>query len=813
MSEKNLLLNVSEKLSAAVPTPTQTQPKVTLKVMKCPTCGANLKAENASDAIACVYCGNVIVPVNEAPSAPATSEASSLDISGVIKVEGIKTSSSALAYIEMFFDEYDWDSFAYAHTLSVWSIDKLVTSLRSNSADDKNTWFACFSSIYVPLKKKIEGCKTILNDVIARYKADDLDSYSKFDAYKRISSMIKENRDELIEKLEKYIANAKKFGATEEELDSYKSHVKEIKDIVNIVVYNDVKSIPAVRTFIEEKNSRIARELSEIGINAENEYNRAKIYIKEKRYVDALNVLISLRGYSDSAEIINKIDKYYLIYDILEIEGTLYFFKKEGEDGQSLNLYPTANGRIFHTPIIKNIGQIITNHADILYFLDGAGILKKFNLSDKKEEKLHKKPFSKKSIFVYNKRVFLVTGGGEDGGKHTIVELNLATGKVDTFLDNISKVISLNNNKMIYNVVEKSVDKKTKQETTKVLTSIVNVDTMETVKLGTKNLSIEGFTEDSVVYTQHAPNKFNKNLYMKSFDSSMPEVLVEPNIYEFSKIIGGKLFYYIGHAGNRSLININYDGSERTQWPLFIHKLLFEQGGWIYFIRKAGYNAVLCKARLDGSEFKIIAADVDEFVNFKNGYLYYLNDDSALIKVRMDGSNLQELCDDVEKVLAVTENKIIFVSIDGRQQITNENGLPVYKTVKSIYAVEFNGSGKIKLAYDIKSAEKYDDNTVYFVGAEEITSSYDKLEEHCEVLYRLDVATNGIEKLLYLEMEPKKKTFWFLIAIAVMAICFILAFFGIGEGDEGLTTFGFIGGFVSLVAAIVIRFIEKKKGA
>ena len=39
--------------------------KTTLKIMRCPTCGGSLKAENSTDAIVCVYCGNTVVPVAE----------------------------------------------------------------------------------------------------------------------------------------------------------------------------------------------------------------------------------------------------------------------------------------------------------------------------------------------------------------------------------------------------------------------------------------------------------------------------------------------------------------------------------------------------------------------------------------------------------------------------------------------------------------------------------------------------------------------------------------------------------------------------
>lgn len=178
----------------------------------------------------------------------------------------------------------------------------------------------------------------------------------------------------------------------------------------------------------------------------------------------------------------------------------------------------------------------------------------------------------------------------------------------------------------------------------------------------------------------------------------------------------------MGNTRKKSLINVNCDGSERKEWPLYISKVLFEQGGWLYFIRTAGYNSILCKSRLDGSKFTVIAADIEFFVCLKNGYLYYINSVSTLVKERMDGSNLQELCDDVETVLSVKEDKIIFLSVDDRITSTALEQ-SVTKTVKSIYAVDFTGSGKIKLAYNVKTAKEYDDNTVYYIATIEANSS------------------------------------------------------------------------------------------
>lgn len=773
--------------------------KVNLKIMKCPTCGANLKAANGTDTITCVYCGNSIVPVTETTPV-AQKETVSGGFSGVLKVEGIKTSSSALAYIEQFFEEYDWEAFAYAQTLSIAEIDKLASSLKVSSADDKNTWFVCFKAIYVPFIHKIDGCKQILSSVIEEYKKDNLDAYSKFDAHKRIATMISARKNDIVANLEKIAANAAKYGASSTEVSGLNANIDSIKNLAVVDVYSDVENIPEIKAFIEAKNAKIAQELAAEGINAENEYFRAKNLIAEQNYLEALNVLLSLKGYSDTGALIEKIDKYYLISYVLEIEGILYYFKKESSEYDSLNLYPTADGKISEKALIKGIGKIITNYADVLYYLDSSNKLKKFNLSTKTEEKIYDKSLNKKSIYVYGWKVFLLASSQ----KRNLIELDLTTGTIKTVLEDIKEIVSLTDNKMIYTVLEKT-NSDSYESSYKTLTNIINIDTMDIVELGTKKVSIEGFIDNYVVYTQVSPNEYNKNLYIKALNSDEPEKLIEQNIYKFCDIIADKLFYYIGNSRNQTLININCDGSERKEWPLYISDVLFEQGGWLYFIRKAGYNSILCKSRLDGSKFSIIAADIEEFIEIKNGYLYYINDVSTLVKVRMDGSNLQELCDDVETVLSVKEDKIIFVSIDDRIT-TGTFEQSTTKIVKSIYAVDFSGSGKIKLAYNIKSAKEYDDNTVYYIAAQEIKSSYDQLEKQLDVLYKLDVETNRVEKLLDLEVQKEEsKMSGFAIAMIIMAIAFFFAFIGFAAEAFGLGILGLITGFISLMVGVAVK--------
>lgn len=757
---------------------------VTLKLMRCPTCGADLKAKNASDPITCVYCGNTIVPVAETSGAPKNE-----GTAGLLKIEGIKTPSSALAYLEQFFEDYDWEAFTYAEALTVPEIDKLANSMISTSADDKNAWFVAFKAISQPLMHKVENCKEILASVIAEYKKDNLDAYSRYDAYKRIATLINHGKGEALKNLEKILTKAKKYGATEEELRELTGEMEAIRELPPVTIYRDPKQIPEIVAFDQEKNAKIARALAEKGIQAQESYDQGKLLMEEGKYVEALNIFLSLEGYCDSDILAAKIDRYFLIADVLEIEGTLYYFKN---DGNYLNLHPTEGDKILPKPIIRNIGQIITNYANILYYLDDRGRMKRFDFATGTEQKFDKKNFDKSQIYVHGRKAYLLTNasGEEINPKRDLYQVDLATGTIKVFLSGVRRILSLRGSKLVYEYTEK--------ENNKLRTAVLDVDTMQTLAFGTKPVSVVGYAENYVVYTQDTPNQYNRNLYVCALGADQPEMLIEANILRFCDVIGGKLFYYIGNFSNQTLVTANLDGTGRREWPRFISRVLLEQGGWVYFIRKAGYNAVLCKARLDGSKYSVIAADIEDFICIKNGYLYYINDESTLVKVRMDGSNLQTLCRDVEKVLSVREDKIVFVSLDDS---VSDGGIQAMtkRAVKSIYAVDFSGGGKIKLAYDVKTAKECDDNTVYYIGAPDVRSSFEQPAKKQEVLCKLDVESYGIETLLTLEIRPEEKAggagAWFVVFLA-----FMMAVMGF---TADMPELGFVGCTIGVVALCI----------
>ncbi|MBR6676367.1 MAG: DUF5050 domain-containing protein [Clostridia bacterium] len=707
-----------------------------LKTLKCPNCGAPLKAVNDSDAIDCVYCGNTVVPVNDSNPVEGADNA----FSGTIRIEGIKTSASALAYMDEFFEEYDWASFATSDYLTVYAMDKLVSSVKMNSADDKNTWICAFKASYVPFVKKVEGCNTLLREIIEEYEKDDLDAYSKFDAYKRVTSKLASSKESTVATLEKAIANAKKYGAEADELEPITAALDSLKscDVDALCKYDAIDSIPEIKRFADEKNARIAEELRAKGIDANALYNDVKTLIQAKSYVKALQALHTLDGYLDSASIAKKVDNYYLIDDILEVTGKLYYYMSSPKK-DTLSLYPEENGTIAKKPLIKKIAQVVTNYADLLYFVDNKGKLKKYDLANKLLEKVYDKHVSQSVICVYKQKAYLMGFKGKiPGESNELIELDLATGATRSLLTNVRSIISIKDGKIAY--ISSEIRGKAPQPAR---TCVLDLDSMRFIAIGTLNITLHGYIGDYAIYTRQAPNKLNQNLYAKSISTSDPEFIIEHNIYAVNTIMADKIFFYIGSSANKSLISINPDGTDRKEYPLFVSKLLFEQGGWIYFIRRSGYNAVLCKSRIDGSAFTVIAPDIDEFVSLKNGYLYYISTYKALMKVRMDGTTLTRLCDKVDKVLSVNESKLIYITFD-------DNGK------KSIYAESFDGSGKRKLVYDIRTAKEYDDNTIYYITSDKVESDDGKSQPFTDTLCRLFVDTNVSEELLEVDSAVKK---------------------------------------------------------
>ncbi|MBQ3085080.1 MAG: DUF5050 domain-containing protein [Clostridia bacterium] len=770
-------------------------------VMKCPSCGAPLKAENTTDPIGCVYCGNTVVPSADAPKQP---EKESYNSGGTVRLEGIKTPSSALAYMEDFFEEYDWESFVHMPNLTIHEIDRLVSGIKVTSADDKVTWIACFRALHTPYLQKLIGCKQLLTTLIEDHKNEDPDAYSKFDTYKRVSVQLMKANISLKERLEKFLNKAIKYGATSEEITALRAEIARIDSHGALPQYETIESIPEIAHFDVQKNQAILQRLAAKGIDGDAEFQVARELLSKRDLRGAMDILSTLEGYNGSNKIIKRIDRYFRVSDVLILNNTLYIFKKnDAYESTSYALHPAVNGRIGEQPLIENIACILANYASLLYYIDTDGRLICYNLRKLNADVLSNETFDANTAVKQSgkKRVYLQTRVGYSNNNSALYELDLKSGKLQQLASEIQAILSIDGDKLALSIPRQIAG----NEQIWYATQVIDLSARTSTILANYPVILNGYMGNRAIYTVEAPNDKNMDLYIRTLETNAPAQLLEKNIYRFCSIIAGKIFYYIGNSRNHTLISIDPDGSNRREWSLFVGEMLFEKSGWIYFTRRFGYNAVLCKARIDASDFQIIATDVERFVDIKNGYLYYINDLSTLIKVRMDGSNLQELCDSVEKVIDVQENQIIFTSYDDRILQSNGEDEFAHKTtsVKSIYAVNFTEGGKRKLAYNIKDANAYDENTVYFSSVETVPSEAEETRQ-IESLYCMDVKKNQTQKLLELIVEERAH-YGFAIAMITMILLFIIGVIGFSAESPALGIIGILGGVLTAVIGAAIK--------
>lgn len=735
--------------------------KTTLQVMRCPQCGGPLKTDNPNAAIECLYCGNMVVPVSEGGNAPKEASAD------VLKVEGIKTPSSALAHIEILFEEYDWEEFYYSHNMTIPQAESVVKYMRDIAADSKTTWLASAMVCVVPFLKKAEGCNNLLADMAEAYEEEDMDAYALFDTYNRVSHALLDRLKTVTEELKRYQDYAKKYGAEAEDLAVFDNYLVQLQVAGKIKTYKTLEEVPLVAERIQQKNKQVVEELAATGVNVNEVYAHASGMLGSQNYLNALNMFRVIENYGNVKETIKEIDKYFLLKDTLKICNRLFYFVEQKKEG--LALHAVENKIASARPLIKNIGQVITNYADTLYYLDIDNKLRRFNFATGMGELLGKVHFrtdafwndrncSKKCSFLRrNWQIYMMSG-------NSLYELDLASGGLTVLLNNVVGYPFMEEQYIIYSY----------QDARGRARNVFDLDTKAFTVLQYEDSIIHGFADNYVFYSISTPSSGNRTLFRQKLGENTA-TLLEKNIFDFSTIKGDKLFYYVGSQSNRCLISTNTDGTNRIEWMRNISDILFKKGGWLYFIRRSGYNSLLCRSRLDGSRYKIISSNINEFVEIKDGYLYYLTYDNDLVKVRMDGTNQQTLRSDVQDVLCVKNDQIVFSSVDQINSHSLMDGSIRKSVVLSLYSVDFTGSGIRKLVYDIKCAKLYNEDIIYYIAEERrMVSPNDEYPTTVSALYRYVLSSGQIFHLMDLRQEVQKKLpfgiFIFLLVLGILAI-------------------------------------------
>lgn len=400
---------------------------------KCPNCGRVLSYDpTASDQIieckACDQSFAIAQLMNQFAGPAAQAQATGAPV--------VDSSASAIAYLESYFECVDWEDFARSSDITFHDIDQMVDGVLIRSAADPASWELSFDSIAIPLEKKIEGLNFLRDSFFEQYvsvdELDDNDAMRDFDAYRSNAKRIVDAKDGLMQKLDRAIRFAEKYGADAEKLADMRAKYEKIEVKLSVITVVEMyRELPGYTEAEKKKQERIASELAAKGIQAERVYSGAvEAYESGSRSSALLNEFVSVRGYKNASEFIKKLnvymnfavsgrqllriaDKYYLVRDaslpVFNVsdaasQGGKKLHGKQKklaeleaqEERNAIShmkrteLLPVLDGRVAgNTAAVTGITKVLANYGKNLFYIKDNKSICRFNTECGASEGIH----------------------------------------------------------------------------------------------------------------------------------------------------------------------------------------------------------------------------------------------------------------------------------------------------------------------------------------------------------------------------------------------------------------------------------------
>ena len=370
----------------------------------CPNCPAYVTI-GANEEIECPNgCGSIINAGNLRQNSAnnAAQEAAAIPVAML----GFENAESALVYIENFYENYCWEDFAKNADLIPHGVKDLIEKVKIKNGASGFAWALAFKGEGYPIFKKLEGLKNLEKEMAAKYNPKNNDAVlALFDAYRRVAKLLCDKKETIIKKLESYVRYAEKFALNADDLAAIKAELANITAELNAV--KPVEKLLELPVYVEAKKAADQKSATAFfarGIDAETVYKRALARMADDNAPKAKIVedLESIRGYSDAADYIKKLNKYYNFHgEFFDYMGKKFIFKEEknvldvsfskkgGCIGKKkrqeeeaaakaeaiataklcLSLYAfDEKGRPEKKPLIKGINQIIDCYGGRIYF-------------------------------------------------------------------------------------------------------------------------------------------------------------------------------------------------------------------------------------------------------------------------------------------------------------------------------------------------------------------------------------------------------------------------------------------------------------
>lgn len=685
--------------------------------------------------------------------------------------QSINNPESALAYLENFFENYDWEEYNFKSQILISSLEAMVAKQKVTNAAIPNTWKLEFESIIVPLMHKIDGLKSLERQMANKYDpVDDTNIYDAYDNYKRILARLLSEKEDLVKRLVLDVKYAEKYQLAKDQVEDMKKRIVILDDMYKGVVnVRTPQELPLVAKKIKEIETKVVNELAKQGINAAEVYENAlSLYVHNNDKTLALNEFSKIKQYKDSSAYITKINRLFNFdNELIEIGGFKYSTRPDSkktvnveelnennapendeqylsasQKGFTTSLYEIVDGKPANKPTIMGISSIIDVYGSSIYYVKNNSQICVFDTVTQLEDVLDKgRPNCYKDInndfkfyfstdglkFFFKKKLevaidepgcFAKLMGKKpveikNNNNYSIKIVNMQYRSCKDLVNEVIDILDYFEDKLFYTYAKDP-------ESTKEEFKMCDVNTNETKNILDINCVIHTIYKNKVIFSRLTPNRLNKDLYCLDL-ATEKELLLEDNIYNFFKIIDDKIYYTIGNDDFEPLLAINFDGTDRREILPNVIDILMVRAGWMYVVRGYGVNKALIKISTDGKRRFTLCTRISEIIKFIDGFVYYLDTSNDLHIVRNDGKDDSVLIESVDPRSIITDSEKIYFL---RKEKVGKN----YN--HSLYSIDLEGNGLKKLQFDVLSMKEYDESNIYLSKNESIKYKITKTVKH-----------------------------------------------------------------------------------
>lgn len=738
----------------------------------CPNCGSTLSFDERDMHATCGSC-DVSFKVSELMGGGASAGGAAMAEMAAM-FASFESPESGLVYLESVLANMDWEAYAKAPAVIIDSVQQMIEKNNIKAGAVATTWYLDFMSLATPLAKKFEGLKKLATEMGEKYNPkDNTTILGDFDAYKAVIKSLVNNKEFFTKRLNNDIALATKLGLDaaklaemQEKVAAINAYYTQVPAEAEAVEDIEFKAIPEVAAELAKADDKVAAEYSKKGIDAKSAYKEAVSYYNSTNLNKngALTLFESIRDYKDSADYIDKINKYFNFNgEYFNFLGRSFVFKtaqptvgEEGAEGvnpkakdkksakkgcggnkkgageeeeeymgETLELYEVVDKLPSEKPVIEKITQILTVYANKLFYIKNGKTICAYDFGALNETEICN---AKKDGLKLDTRFYNYTGS------KMFVKKDMKEIKVGCLTGYINKIKNFFKNLF----KKKAKAPKVKNSIALMEINFANNTCTDIIDAATNIYGLQG---DYIFYTVAEDfdenDLFEKNsLRSYNVETGVKKLVLE-DTHEIHDVIEGKVVYTINtpNVWNMQLRVHNIETEEDVVIEDNIYEFKGVYGGKIFYTVGNARFQPLYSNSFKGDDRIEVMPKIEAIIGVVNNWIYVEKystyyGKNVIIKVSLDGKERITLCADYKSSVKITDN--FFYYIDANNNLC---------------VVQGNGNGYCMIAENINKDNIIIDNKrnkIYYLRYETVARGAKNYS-----LYAMDIEGHGVKKVIF----------------------------------------------------------------